>query len=70
MAIMVDDYASTSFSTALQLYQDYGQVIMKGYVQRNPVNDRKDLSLRRSSNQGSFSVYLFLFVIGQKCILT
>ena len=41
----------TSFSTVIQSYQDDGHVIRKGCVQWNPVYDRKDPRLRRSSNR-------------------
>ena len=42
----------TSFSTVIQSYQDDVHVIRKGCVQWNPVYDRKDPRLRRSSNPG------------------
>ena len=39
-----------SFSTVFQLYQDDDRMIMKGYVQWNPVYSRGDSRLKRGSN--------------------
>ena len=42
----------TSFSTVFQVYQDDDRMIMKGYVQLNPVYSRGDSRLERGSNPG------------------
>ena len=34
------------FLTVFQSYENNGQVIMKGYVQMNPIYDSKELPLR------------------------
>ena len=44
----------TSVSTVIQSYQDDGHVIRIGCMHWNPVYDRKDPRLRRSSNPGPF----------------
>ena len=38
----------TSFLTVFQSHQDDGPVIMKGYMQLDPVYNGKDLCLKRS----------------------
>ena len=53
MQFLVDGWMNfnfASFSTAFQSYQDDERVIMKGWVLWNPVYDKEDLRLRRSSN--------------------
>ena len=53
MQFLVDGWMNfnfASFSTAFQSYQDDERVIIKDSVLWNPVYDREDLRLRRSSN--------------------
>ena len=46
----MDDLQFYILFNSIQLYQDKGCVIMKGYMQWNPVYDLKDSSLKRGSN--------------------